>query len=192
MQKIPLSRVKQKQRASNNPINRYSPKKETIKMLLAIEGLVMCFVLLIVCVVGIANGPVGLVLLYEKDVQERVVELGLTTKKRIRRNYVLASFAMFLPLFILPPLMVYGINGATGFWDGFWQMSIILWIQGLFDRFFIDWYWVGKTKAWEIPGTEDLKPYIPMKPMLVKWFSTIVLNPLIAAIVAGIMCLFLK
>jgi len=161
-------------------------------MILAAEGLVMCFVLLIVCVVGIANGPVGLVLLYEKDVQERVVELGLTTKKRIRRNYVLASVAMFLPLFILPPLMVYGINGATGFWDGFWQMSIILWIQGLFDRFFIDWYWVGKTKAWEIPGTEDLKPYIPPKTMVMKWLSTILLNPLIAAMVAGIMCLLMK
>ena len=23
------------------------------------------------------------------------------------------------------------------------------------DRLFIDWYWVGKTKAWDIPGTED-------------------------------------
>ena len=50
-------------------------------MALLVEGLVMCFALLIVCVVGIANGPVGLVLLYEKDVQQRVVELGLTTEK---------------------------------------------------------------------------------------------------------------
>lgn len=158
-------------------------------MLLLIEGIVMCFVLLIVCVVGIANGPVGLVLLYEKDVQERVVELGLTTKEKIRRNFIISSIVMFVPLFVLPPLMVYGINGADGFWDPFWQMSIILWIQGLFDRFFIDWYWVGKTKAWEIPGTEDLKPYIPTKTMIVKWISTIFMNPLIAAIVAGVMLL---
>ncbi len=35
-------------------------------MLIVVEGIVMCFVLLIVCVVGISNGPVGLVLLYEK------------------------------------------------------------------------------------------------------------------------------
>lgn len=159
-------------------------------MLLIVEGIVMCFVLLIVCVVGIANDPVGLVLLYEKDVQERVVELGLTTKEKIRRNFIICSIALFVPLFILPPLMVYGINGANGFWDGFWQMSIILWIQGLFDRFFIDWYWVGKTKAWEIPGTEDLKPYIPTKIMAGKWLSTVFMNPLIAAVVAGVMMLF--
>ena len=155
-------------------------------MILIIEGIVMCFVLLIVCVVGIANGPVGLVLLYEEDVQQRVVELGLTTKEKIRRNYILCSIALFVPLFILPALMVQGINGATGFWDGFWQMSIILWIQGVFDRFFIDWYWVGKTKAWDIPGTEDLKPYIPGKVALGKWIGTVLFNPLIAAIAAGV------
>ena len=68
-------------------------------MLIAIEGIVMCFVLLIVCVVGIANGPVGLVLLYEDDVQQRVVELGLTTKEKIRRNFILCSIALFVPMF---------------------------------------------------------------------------------------------
>lgn len=159
-------------------------------MILIVEGIVMCFVLLIVCVIGISNGPVGLVLLYEKDVQQRVVELGLTTKDRIQSTFILCTIALFLPLFILPPLMVYGINGATGFWDGFWQMSIILWIQGIFDRFFIDAYWVGKTKAWEIPGTEDLKPYIPVNTLIIKWISTIVMNPLIAALVAAFLQLF--
>lgn len=44
-----------------------------------LEGIVMCFVLLIICVVGIANGPVGMVFFYEKEVQDKVVELGLTT-----------------------------------------------------------------------------------------------------------------
>ncbi len=35
-------------------------------MLIIIEGLVMCLFLLLYCVIGIANGPVGLVVLYEK------------------------------------------------------------------------------------------------------------------------------
>ena len=157
--------------------------------LILIEGIVMCFVLLIVCVVGIANGPVGLVVFYEPDVQKRVVELGYITEKEIKRRTLLVSLLLFVPLFILPPLMVYGINGAVGFWDGFWQMTAILLIQGLFDRFFIDWYWVDHTKAWIIPGTEDLRPYIPAKTKAVKWVSTLVMNPLIAAIAAGIVSL---
>lgn len=52
-------------------------------MLLVIESIVMCFVLLIVCVVGIA-----------------------------------------------------------------FQMAVIYAVSDLFDRIFIDWYWVTKTKAW--------------------------------------------
>ena len=49
--------------------------------MILVEGIVMCFVLLIICVVGIANGPVGLVVFYEQEVKNRVVELGLTTKE---------------------------------------------------------------------------------------------------------------
>ena len=52
-------------------------------MIILMESIVMCFILLITCVIGIANGPVGLVVLYEQDVQDRVVELGYTTKKKI-------------------------------------------------------------------------------------------------------------
>ncbi len=158
-------------------------------MLLILEGTVMCFLLLITCVVGIGNGPVGLVVLYEQDVQDRVVQLGLTTKERIKKSFLIAAIALFAPMVILVPAMVYGINGAEGFWDGFWQMTVILWIQGLFDRFFIDWYWVGRTKAWIIPGTEDLRPYIPKKVCIVKWLGTVLGSPLIAAALAGIMTL---
>ncbi len=155
-------------------------------MLIILEGLVMCLLLLLFCVIGIANGPVGLAVLYEQDVQDIVVALGLTSRKKIRKSFLISSAALFLPQFILVPLMVYGINGAVGFREGFWQMTAILLIQGLFDRFFIDWYWVGRTKAWEIPGTEDLKPYIPKKMLLIKWLGTLVMNPLIAALLAGI------
>ena len=44
----------------------------------------------------------------------------------------------------------------------------------------------AKTKAWLIPGTEDLKPYIPKKVLLGKWLATIVGNPLIAALLAAV------
>lgn len=158
-------------------------------MILLMEGIVMCFVLLLYCAVGIANGPVGLVVLYEDDVQARVVELGLTTKEKIKKSLIVSCIVLFLPLVTLTPAMVYGINGATGFWDGFWQMTVILLIMGLFDRFFIDWYWVGHTKAWIIPGTEDLQPYIPKKVLIRKWVGTIIGYPIIAAAIAGFMML---
>lgn len=157
---------------------------------LIIEGIVMCFVLLVICVVGIANGPVGLVVFYEQEVQDRVVELGLITREKIKKTSIITVAALFIPMLVLVPLMVYGINGTKGFWDGFWQMLAILMIGGLFDRLFIDWWWVGHTKAWVIPGTEDLMPYIYGKTLIKKWLGTLVGFPILAAILAGIIQLF--
>ena len=156
-------------------------------MILIIEGIVMCFILLIICVVGIANGPVGLVVFYEQEVKDRVVELGMTTREKIKRISILTMIALFVPMIVLVPLMVYGINGARGFWNGFWQMLVILMISGLFDRIFIDWWWVGHTKAWIIPGTEDLRPYIYGKTLVKKWVGTLVGFPILDAVLAGIM-----
>lgn len=156
-------------------------------MFIIIEGLVICFWLLLVCVVGIANGPVGLVVLYEQEVKDRVVELGLTTKEKIKKTTAITVVAIFLPMLILPPLMAYGINGVTGFCNGFLQMLGIFMISGLFDRIFIDWWWVGRTKAWVIPGTEDLRPYIYGKTLIKKWVGTLIGFPILAAILAWIM-----
>ncbi|MCR5109502.1 MAG: hypothetical protein K6B38_01130 [Ruminococcus sp.] len=160
--------------------------------MILIEGLVACFLLLIPCVVGIANGPVSLVCLYEKEVQDRVVEKGLITRERINRNANYFRLFGILPFFIFVLVAVYVINGAHGFWDGFWQISVILLIEGLFDRLFIDWYWVGKTKAWIIPGTEDLMPYIYGKTLIGKWVFTLVGYPFIAAVLSLIMSLILR
>lgn len=155
-------------------------------MLIFFEGIVMCFILLIYCAVGIRNGAVGLVCLYEKDVQDRVVELGLVTKKQIKTQFIVSSIILFIPLFTLVPYMVYGVNGVRDFTEGFIQMTAILLIMGLFDRFFIDWFWVGHTKAWIIPGTEDLRPYIPIKVLVRKWVGTLVAYPLMALLMAKI------
>lgn len=158
-------------------------------MLILIEGVVMCFVLLLVCVVGIANGPVGLVTFYEPEVQERAIELGLTTRERIRRNTALAGIGLFVPALLLVPYMVYSVNGAQGFREGFTQMAAIGLIFGLFDRVFIDWWWVGHTSAWVIPGTEDLKPYIAGRTLVHKWVGTLVAFPLMYALIAWLMTL---
>ena len=75
--------------------------------MLIIEGLVMCFILLLICVIGIANGPVGLVIFYEQEVKDRVIELGLTTKEKIRKTQIITMIALMVPQLVLPPVMAY-------------------------------------------------------------------------------------
>lgn len=113
--------------------------------------------------VGIRKGAVGMVHLYSPEVQKICIELGLTAGEKIRRNALLFKI-ICVPGYIAYVLVfVYAVNGARGFLAGFWQLLVILSVMNLIDRFLIDGVWVGHTKAWTIPGTEDLKPYITAK-----------------------------
>ena len=162
----------------------------TLKLIL--EGLGLGFLLYLICAIGIRNGAVGMVHLYDQTVQERVVKLGLTTMEEIRKRSVLFR-SLCLPGYLIYVLLcVYAINGARGFWPGFWQGFVILSIMNLIDRFLIDDYWVGHTKAWIIPGTEDLRPYITTKDKKQKWIMGTVGMAFIAAVLAGIMAVILK
>ena len=94
-------------------------------MLIIIEGLALSFLLLLICVIGIADGPEGSVYFYEQDVQERVVELGLITKERIKKRFLIAGISFMIPLLFLVPVAVYFVNGARGFLDTFIQILLI-------------------------------------------------------------------
>lgn len=155
------------------------------------EGLGLGLLLVLVCAIGIRSGAVGMVHLYQADVQERCIALGLTTREKIRHSSMLFKLCC-LPIYIAYVLVfVYAVNGARGFWPGFWQMLGILFVLNLIDRFFIDGFWVGHTAMWNIPGTEDLKPYIGAEAMKKKWLFGTLGMAVIAAVLSGIMVIFI-
>ena len=50
---------------------------------LILEGLGLGFLLYLICAVWIRNGAIGMVHLYDKKVQNRVVRFGMTTREAI-------------------------------------------------------------------------------------------------------------
>ena len=63
-------------------------------MIILLEGIAICFIVLLVCVIAIANGPIGAVFFYEPEVQARVVALGITTKERIKKRKTIFGIAL--------------------------------------------------------------------------------------------------
>ena len=155
-----------------------------------LEGIGLGVLLILLCAIGIRKGAVGMVHLYSREVQERCVTLGLTTHTKIKRNALIFK-AVCVPGYIAYVLMcVYALNGARGFLAGFWQMLVILSVMNLMDRFLVDDFWVGHTKAWTIPGTEDLKPYITARDKAKKWLFGTVGMAVIAMVLAAMMTVF--
>ncbi len=156
------------------------------------EGILLGIVLILYCAFGIRNGAVNMVFLYHQDVQDRCVETGLITRERIERNRRIFKGLGIPVYFNFVLVSVYAVNGARGFLQGFLQMFGILSVVNLIDRLIIDGYWVGHTKYWEIPGTEDLKPYIGAKDKAGKWISGTLGFALLSVILSGIMTFLLK
>lgn len=156
-----------------------------------IEGLGLGVLLILVCAFGIRKGAVGMVHLYSAEVQDRCVDLGLTTHERIKRNALLFKL-ICIPGYIAYVLaFVYAVNGAKGFLAGFWQLLVILSVMNLIDRFLVDGFWVGRTKAWMISGTEDLMPYITAKDKCRKWIFGTFGMAVIAAVLSAVMMIFI-
>jgi len=159
---------------------------------IVIEGVLLGALLALLCAVGIRKGAVTMVFLYHGDVQDRCVQNGLITRERIWQNRKIFK-GLGIPLYFTFVLVsVYAVNGARGFWQGFWQLFAILSVMNLIDRLLIDEYWVGRTKAWDIPGTEDLKPYIDRKDKIGKWLIGTVGFAVLSAILSGVMALVLR
>ena len=156
-----------------------------------LEGIGLGILLVLVCAFGIRKSPVELVHIYGPEVQQRCIDLGLTTREKIKRNSIHFK-CVCLPIYIAYVLvMVYAVNGAHGFVTGFWQLFVILSMMNLIDRFGIDEFWVCHTNAWTIPGTEDLKPYITAKDKQKKWLFGTVGMLIFVALLSGIMTLFI-
>lgn len=151
-----------------------------------LEGLGLGALLVLVCAVGIRKGAVNMAHFYSDKVQQRCVELGLTTKEKIKRKAIVLKIVC-LPIYIAYVwICVYVLNGARGFLTAFWQCFVILSVMNLIDRFLIDGLWVGHTKAWVISGTEDLMPYITKSDKCKKWLVGTVGMAVFSAVLAGI------
>ena len=112
-----------------------------------LEGIGLGILLILICAIGIRKGAVGMVHLYGPEVQDRCVKLGLTIHKKIKRNALIFKVVCVSGYIAYVLVCVYVVNGARGFFAGFWQLIVILSVMNLIDRFLIDGYWVGHTNA---------------------------------------------
>ncbi len=154
---------------------------------LILEGLGLGALLVRICALGIRKGAVGMVHLYHEDVQARAIAQGLITKEQIRKNSLRFKLVCIPGYLAYVLVCVYALNGARGFWAGFWQLLVILSIMNVIDRLLIDDYWVGHTSAWVIPGTEDLRPYITAQDKRKKWLAGTIGMAVISVLLAGVM-----
>ena len=88
-------------------------------------------------------------------------------------------------------ILIIGLwNGISDFWTAYVQSLILLEVMNWYDGIVIDKLWVGKSKFWIIPGTEDI-PFVQTWKQVLKKRGILTLIWIIGSfIVAGLIALF--
>ncbi|MBQ9592593.1 MAG: hypothetical protein IJR36_01815 [Lachnospiraceae bacterium] len=104
---------------------------------------------------------------YPKPVQERAYELGLADPETVagkRKRFMIPFFLVMASALVL----IVGLwNGIGEFRPAYLQALLFLEVMNWYDGIVIDRLWVGHSRFWVIPGTEDI-PFVRSWPEVLK------------------------
>ena len=123
--------------------------------------LVEVVVLTLLFTIGVVAGskdPVDTVYDMPEPIINRCLELGLIdeSKKATSPQTIKKKLCAAVIITIILALVLYFVNHADSFAQGFLVSYLIWLIIDWYDCFVIDWIWVCHSKKLIIPGTEDL------------------------------------
>ena len=138
---------------------------------------------------SVRGGALDGLYFYPKHVQERAIEIGLTTRETIsekRRNFMILFYLVMLTALLL----IIGLwNRMDSFKMAYLQALLFLEVMNWYDGIVIDKLWVGHSKFWIIAGTEDL-PFVQTWKQVLKKRCILSLIWIVGAvIVAGLVIL---
>ena len=157
--------------------------------MILLQLLLCCALFTLMVKIAVSSSPLKGLFFYPKPVQERAYALGLTDREKVSRKRRRFMIPFFLVMAAALVLIVGLWNGICTFWPAYWQALLFLEVMNWYDGVVIDRLWVGHSRFWIIPGTEDI-PFVQTWPQVLKKRVILTLIWLFgAAIVAGIVVL---
>lgn len=127
--------------------------------MLLLQLILYCLLFTAMVKLAVRSGAVDGLFFYPKAVQDRAIGLGLTNREEMvgRRKRFMTVFYIVM---LLALVLIVGVwNGAGDFRTAYFQSLLFLEVMNLYDGVVIDKLWVGHSKFWVLPGTEDL-PFV--------------------------------
>lgn len=127
--------------------------------MLILQLCLYCALFTAIVALAVRGGAVNGLFFYPKPVQERAYAIGLADRSVItkRKKWFMALFYLVMLGALL--LIIGGWNGVREFKAAYVQALLFLEVMNWFDGVVIDRLWVGHSKFWVLPGTEDL-PFV--------------------------------
>lgn len=118
-----------------------------------------CLLFTLMVMYAVRGGAVDGLYFYPKTVQERAIEIGLTTQETIKKKRKIFMTEFYIVMLVTLVFIIVLWNRVTDFKTAYLQTLLFLEVMNVYDGIVIDKIWVGYSKFWLIPGCEDI-PYV--------------------------------
>lgn len=127
--------------------------------MLLLQLLLYCLLFTAMVKLAVIGGAVNGLYFYPKAVQDRAIELGLTTHETMNRKRKLFMTSFYIVMLAALVLIIGAWNGVTSFGAAYLQALLFLEVMNVYDGIVIDKLWVGHSRFWVLPGLEDM-PFV--------------------------------
>ena len=157
--------------------------------MIILQLVLFCALFTLMVKIAVGNNALNGLYFYPKPVQEKAYELGLTDRETVakKRKLFMTAFFAVMAAALISIIRVW--NGIQSFWTAYLHALIFLEVMNWYDGIVIDRLWVGHSRFWVIPGTEEI-PFVQTWPQILKKRGILTLIWLAGAvIIAGIVVL---
>ena len=157
--------------------------------MIVLELALYCLLFTIMVRYAVRGGAIDGLYFYPKAVQDRAIEIGLTTKEVMQRKQKI-FMTEFCIVMLAALVLIIGLrHRVSDFKTAYLLALLFLEVMNWYDGVVIDRIWVGHSKFWILAGCEEL-PYVQTWKQVLKKRGFLTLIWVAgAAIVAGIVVL---
>ena len=157
--------------------------------MIVLQLILFCGLFTLMVKLGVGNNALNGLYFYPKPVQVRAFAIGLTDRAAVAKKKIRFMIPFFLVL-TASLLLIIGLwNVVRTFGKAYLQALLFLEVMNWYDGIVIDRLWVGHSKFWIIPGTEEI-PFVQTWKQVLKKRGILTLIWIVgAALVAGIVIL---
>ena len=158
--------------------------------MIIVQLLLFCALFTLMVKIAVWDNALNGLFFYPKPVQEKAFELGLVRRDTIALKRKRFMVPFFLVMGVSLVLIIGLWNGIHTFRPAYLQALLFLEVMNWYDGIVIDRLWVGHSRFWVIPGTEEI-PFVQTWPQVLKKRGILTLIWLAgAAMVAGMVTWF--
>ena len=152
--------------------------------MIALELILYCLLFTMMVRYAVRGGAIDGLYFYPKIVQERAIEIGLTTKEVMQRKKKIFMTEFYIIMLVALVLIIGVLHRVSDFKTAYLLALLFLEVMNWYDGIVIDKIWVGHSKFWILAGCEEL-PFVQTWKQVLKKRGLLALIWIVGAVIVA-------